>query len=258
MSVADDLADLLRLLAEPTRLRLLRLCAEKPVSVGDLASAVHESLPSVSRHLRLLADGGLVRRSRDQRFTRYVTQRDGPQQAWIELALRQLDTDDVRARSEPLRPTSRLGAALAGVVDAQLLAVPHALERAVLHGRTYPEVFAVLQERAAVMLPSAQRWPAHHAPTLWVCDATAESAAHLPALCATAAAAMRAAAQFILMARYDTLELLDAGAHPLMNLRRLLANAGFSCGRIQPIEADAMHVLVVSGSNQSDVRAVAV
>ena len=257
MSAADELTDLLRLLAEPTRLRLLRLCAEKPVSVGELAIAVHESLPSVSRHLRLLADGGLVRRSRDQRFTRYVTRRDGPHRAWLELALRELDTES-RLIPEPLRMPSRLGAALARVVEAELLTVPRAMERVVLQGRTYPEVFAVLQARATVLMPAANRWPVHHAPTLWVCDASGESAARLPALCAAAAASLAMPAQLLLLVRYDSLELLGAGAHPLMNLRRLLANAGFNCGRIQPIEADSNHVLVVSGSKQFDVRAVAV
>ncbi len=62
---AEALADWLRALSEPTRLRLLDVLREGERCVGDLAEAVGCSQANVSRHLSLLADAGLVTRRRD-------------------------------------------------------------------------------------------------------------------------------------------------------------------------------------------------
>ncbi|MFN8131985.1 MAG: metalloregulator ArsR/SmtB family transcription factor [Solirubrobacteraceae bacterium] len=47
-------------LGDPQRREILRLVAERPRSVGDLARDVPVSRPAVSRHLRLLREAGLV------------------------------------------------------------------------------------------------------------------------------------------------------------------------------------------------------
>ena len=46
--------------AEPSRLRLLALLLPGEATVGDLVTVLGQSQPRVSRHLRLLADAGLV------------------------------------------------------------------------------------------------------------------------------------------------------------------------------------------------------
>lgn len=52
----------LRAMAEPTRLRLLSLCAQTELTVSELVTIVGQSQPSVSRHLKLLCDSGLLER----------------------------------------------------------------------------------------------------------------------------------------------------------------------------------------------------
>ena len=52
----------LRAAAEPTRLRLLALCAQGELTVGELVESLGQSQPRVSRHLKLLCDGGLLDR----------------------------------------------------------------------------------------------------------------------------------------------------------------------------------------------------
>src|SRR5690349_18417625 len=47
---------------EPTRLRALALLTEGELAVGELAQALGQSQPRVSRHLRLLTEAGLVER----------------------------------------------------------------------------------------------------------------------------------------------------------------------------------------------------
>jgi ArsR family transcriptional regulator len=58
----DTLLAALRAVAEPTRLRLLSLCAEGEFTVSELTQIVGQSQPRVSRHLKQLSDAGLLQR----------------------------------------------------------------------------------------------------------------------------------------------------------------------------------------------------
>jgi ubiquinone/menaquinone biosynthesis C-methylase UbiE/DNA-binding transcriptional ArsR family regulator len=55
----------LRAAGEETRLRILALLAEGELSVSDLTDILGQSQPRISRHLKLLAEAGLVRRYRE-------------------------------------------------------------------------------------------------------------------------------------------------------------------------------------------------
>jgi len=55
----------LRALADPTRLRIMRLLADMELAVGELAQVLGQSQPRVSRHVRILCDGGLAQRRRE-------------------------------------------------------------------------------------------------------------------------------------------------------------------------------------------------
>jgi ArsR family transcriptional regulator len=58
----DTLLAQLRAAAEPTRLRLLALCARGAWCVSDLVAILGQSQPRLSRHLKLLAEAGLLER----------------------------------------------------------------------------------------------------------------------------------------------------------------------------------------------------
>jgi len=55
----------LKAASEATRLRLLMLIAEAELTVSDLTAILRQSQPRLSRHLRLLAEAGLVQRHRE-------------------------------------------------------------------------------------------------------------------------------------------------------------------------------------------------
>jgi ubiquinone/menaquinone biosynthesis C-methylase UbiE/DNA-binding transcriptional ArsR family regulator len=55
----------LKAAGEGTRLRLLMLIAEAELTVTDLTAILRQSQPRLSRHLRLLAEAGLVQRHRE-------------------------------------------------------------------------------------------------------------------------------------------------------------------------------------------------
>lgn len=55
----------IRALADPTRLRIMRLLARMELAVGELALVLGQSQPRVSRHIRILCDAGLAARRRE-------------------------------------------------------------------------------------------------------------------------------------------------------------------------------------------------
>ncbi len=54
-----------RALADPTRLRIMRLLGSMELAVGEVAQAVGQSQPRVSRHIAILCDAGLAERRRE-------------------------------------------------------------------------------------------------------------------------------------------------------------------------------------------------
>src|ERR1700686_1692276 len=67
----NELLAALRAAAEPTRLRLLVLCARGELTVSELAQILGQSQPRVSRHLKLLCDAGLLDRFREGSWVFY-------------------------------------------------------------------------------------------------------------------------------------------------------------------------------------------
>ena len=59
------LADRFQALADPTRLRILALLRLMELSVGELAQVLGQSQPRVSRHLKILADAGVLERRKE-------------------------------------------------------------------------------------------------------------------------------------------------------------------------------------------------
>ena len=65
-SLLEGAAERFRLMGDPVRLRLLNLLLERgEASVQDLAAATDQSHQNTSKHLRKLAEGGLVGARRD-------------------------------------------------------------------------------------------------------------------------------------------------------------------------------------------------
>lgn len=58
-------------LADPNRILIIYSLAEGPRNVTDIASAVELSQPTVSRHLKILRERGIVRAERDGQTINY-------------------------------------------------------------------------------------------------------------------------------------------------------------------------------------------
>lgn len=84
----------LRAVAEPTRLRLLALCAHGDLTVSELTQILGQSQPRVSRHLKLLCDAGLLERLPEGSWVFYRLRRDGSAGTMARQVLGMLPMDD--------------------------------------------------------------------------------------------------------------------------------------------------------------------
>ncbi len=78
-------AETYRLLGDPTRLRVLLACLDRPIAVGDIAEAIDASPSLVSHHLRLLRAARLVRGTRRTRQVFYEAADDHIRRALVDM-----------------------------------------------------------------------------------------------------------------------------------------------------------------------------
>lgn len=91
--------EVLRAAGEPTRLRILALLSREELAVLELCRVLDQSQPRVSRHLRLLAEAGLVERFPDGAWVFYRLVTGGDQRHLVSEALGLIDpADPVLAR----------------------------------------------------------------------------------------------------------------------------------------------------------------
>jgi DNA-binding transcriptional ArsR family regulator len=93
-SKAGQLIRWLRAAGEPSRLRLLALCSQRDLSVSDLAHALGQSEPRVSRHLRILSEAGLIERLRNGQWVHYRLASNPVSASFVQGLLAQLDRAD--------------------------------------------------------------------------------------------------------------------------------------------------------------------
>jgi ubiquinone/menaquinone biosynthesis C-methylase UbiE len=109
-----ELHDALRAAGETTRLRVLALLAEAELTVSDLTDILRQSQPRISRHLKLLAEAGLVERFREGSWAFFrLGERSGSAALARELIGR-LDSNDATIA----RDRERLGAVRASRASA--------------------------------------------------------------------------------------------------------------------------------------------
>jgi len=84
----------LRAAADASRLRLLSICAQGEWTVTELTQVMGQSQPRVSRHLKLLADAGLLERFREGSWVFYRRARTGAGARLARNLCRMLPADD--------------------------------------------------------------------------------------------------------------------------------------------------------------------
>ena len=102
----DTLNAALKAAGEDTRLRVLVLLAEAELTVSDLTQILRQSQPRISRHLKLLAEAGLVERFREGAWAFFRLAERGATAELARALVARLDPSDPIA----LRDRERLSA----------------------------------------------------------------------------------------------------------------------------------------------------
>ncbi len=90
----EEAVNTLKSAADPTRLRLLALLAAGEATVGELVEVLGQSQPRVSRHLRILCEGGLADRFRDGNSVYYRLPDDSGTRAFASVLIGQIPAND--------------------------------------------------------------------------------------------------------------------------------------------------------------------
>lgn len=91
---SGDVVEILRAAGEPTRLRILALLAREELSVLELCTILDQSQPRVSRHLKLLAEAGIVERFPDGAWVFYRLSAHGAGRSLADQVLALIDPAD--------------------------------------------------------------------------------------------------------------------------------------------------------------------
>ena len=104
---ADQTVEILRAAGEPTRLRILSLLAAEELSVMELSRVLDQSQPRVSRHLKLMADAGLIERFPDGARVFYRLSHDAMARRLTDTVLDILSDDEGEADHRRLEEVRR-------------------------------------------------------------------------------------------------------------------------------------------------------
>jgi DNA-binding transcriptional ArsR family regulator len=80
-------------LADPTRRRIVERLSRKPLSISDIASEFPLSQPAISKHIRVLEEAGLLKRTIAGRVHYCTASPQGMQKvaSWVERQRREWD-----------------------------------------------------------------------------------------------------------------------------------------------------------------------
>ena len=102
----EGLLAVLRAMGEPTRLRIVMLLASSELTVKDLTAILGQSQPRISRHLKLLAEAGMVLRHPEGAWVYYRLAEEAVAQRLMRALAESLDP----SASELARDRERLAA----------------------------------------------------------------------------------------------------------------------------------------------------
>jgi len=104
----DDVLECLRSAGEQSRLRILATLHEGELTVSEITHVLAQSQPRISRHLKLMADAGLIERRREGSWAFFRLARDGFAGSLSEFVLSRLsDSNQLLMRDKERREQIR-------------------------------------------------------------------------------------------------------------------------------------------------------
>lgn len=100
---SEDVVEALRAAGEQTRLRIVALLSREELAVMELCQILEQSQPRVSRHLKLLAEAGLIERFPDGAWVFYRLAAGGAKRTLINHILALVQPDDAATAQDVAR-----------------------------------------------------------------------------------------------------------------------------------------------------------
>lgn len=96
----DEFIRVMKALSDPNRVKLLKMLQERVMCVCELQAALRLAQPTVSKHLKILEEAGLVRREKDGLWVNYTISGGGrsPYAASLLGQLRHWLSEDAEVR----------------------------------------------------------------------------------------------------------------------------------------------------------------
>ena len=208
---AEYIARKLRVMADPTRIQILRLIVESPDGrrpVTELANELALSQPTVSHHVKLMADEGLLTRAQEGR------------QAWYSVAPSRVDevVDSVRA----VRVAAPVSAAVIDRISADLATRFSGIFSPDTIAEYVRESYTLLAERARITrhLPSlTARFAASRLRALAEADGlTTDAIPYVLFVCVQNAGRSQLASAILRSLASDRVRVLTAGSEPATSI----------------------------------------
>jgi len=97
----DEFIRVMKALSDPNRVKLLKMLQEREMCVCELRAALRLAQPTVSKHLKILEEAGLVRREKDGLWVNYTISGGGrsPYAASLLGQIRHWLSEDAEVRS---------------------------------------------------------------------------------------------------------------------------------------------------------------
>lgn len=89
-----QIVGMLKAVAEPTRLRILLLLQAGELNVKDVTRILGQSQPRISRHLKLMAEAGLIERNRDGSWAYFQLAEKGAEGRFLRSILAEVNVAD--------------------------------------------------------------------------------------------------------------------------------------------------------------------
>ena len=99
----ETMVEVLKAVGEPTRLRLIALLAGGDLTVSDLTDILGQSQPRISRHLKLLAEAGLIDRYQEGAWAYFRLRDEGTPARLVRQLLDNASDDDSALKRDAAR-----------------------------------------------------------------------------------------------------------------------------------------------------------
>jgi ArsR family transcriptional regulator len=73
----DDFVKVMKALSDPNRVRIIKMLQQRMLCVCELQAALGLAQPTVSKHLKILEEAGLVKRAKDGLWVNYAVSDGG-------------------------------------------------------------------------------------------------------------------------------------------------------------------------------------